>query len=234
MAVTALELITRAYYLSQIISRELEIPTGNQIADGLYLLNALIDFKNSDTHLIPYYVRDSFTAVIGQEKYSLENLLMIDTITFNIGPVRYAMQEMTREQYFGISRIDNIQSLPFCYRTERVFGGLDLYVYFLPDNTYEFNYSGKFGLTSVTLNQDISLVYDKFYIEYIRYELGNMICAEFGATFPDQSMLMLEQYRKKLQLVSPPDLSIQSQDYFSNGMGFDWQSANLYKGYWPF
>ncbi len=234
MAIPALDLITRAYYLSQVVSRELQTLTASQTADGLYLLNALIDFKNTDTHLIPYYVRDTFTGVVGQEMYHIDNLLMIDTITFNIGPVRYSMEEMTREQYFGIARVNDINSLPFCYRTERVLGGLDIYVYFTPIDTYEFNYSGKFGLSEVTLNQDISLVYDKYYIEYMRHELANMICADYGATFPDQAMIMLEQYRKKLELVSPPDLSIQSNDYFSNGMGMDWQTANLWKGYFPF
>lgn len=234
MAITALDLITRAYYLSQIVSRELQTVSGAQISDGLYLLNALLDFKNTDTGLIPYYVRTTFTGVVGQEKYNIPDLLLVDTLTFNIGQVRYSMNEFTREQYFGISRVDNIPSLPFCYRVERILGGCDIYVYFVPADTYVFNLSGKYGLSEVALTQDISLTYDKYYIEYLRYELANMICADYGATMPDAAYRTLEEYRKKLSFVSMPDISIQSQNYFDRGWGMDWQTANLSVGYWPF
>ena len=234
MAVTALDLITRAYYLSQIVSRELQTVSGSQIADGLYLLNALLDFKSTDTRLIPYYNRTTFDAVAGQEVYFRPGLIMVDTLTFNIGDVRYSMSEFTRAQYFAISRVDNIQSLPFCYRVERVMGGANIYLYFVPASDYVMNLSAKYALTEVTLFEDISLVYDKYYIEYLRHELANMICSDYGDTLPDATMATLEQYRKKLLAVSPPDLSIQGENYFDKGFGMDWQTANLTVGYWPF
>jgi hypothetical protein len=62
-----------------------------------------------------------------------------------------------------------------------------------------------------------------------------MICSDYGATLPDATMATLEQYRKKLLTVSPPDLSIQSLNYFNNGWGYyDWQTVNLSVGYTPF
>ena len=66
MAYTALELVTRAYYLSQIVAREAQTVSGSQISDGLYLLNALLDVKASDLQLIPYYQEYDFTSVAGQ------------------------------------------------------------------------------------------------------------------------------------------------------------------------
>jgi len=54
MVYTARKLITKAYYLSQVISRSLQTVTAEQVTDGLELLNALIDFKRSDLRLIPY------------------------------------------------------------------------------------------------------------------------------------------------------------------------------------
>ncbi len=234
MAVTAIDLITRAYYLSQIVSRELQTVSGSQIADGLYLLNALLDFKSTDTRLIPYYNRTTFNAVAGQEMYFRPGLLMVDTLTFNIGQVRYSMNEFTRSQYFAISRVDDIQSLPFCYRVERVLGGANIYLYFVPADTYVMNLSAKYALTEVTLFDDIGAVYDKYYIEYLRHELANMICSDYGDTLPEATMATLEQYRKKLLSVSPPDLSIQGENYFDKGFGMDWQTVNLSVGWWPF
>lgn len=234
MAVTATDLISRAFYLSQVVSRELQTVSGSQITDGLYLLNALLDFKSTDTRLIPYYVRSTFNFVQGQEKYNIPNLLMIDAITFNIGQVRYSMTEMTRDQYFSTPRVDSIQSLPFSYRSERVLGGTDIYFYFLPPGNYVVNLSGKYGLTEVNLQTDLTTVYDLYYIEYLRYALAEYICADYGATFPDQSQMKLAEITKKLMAVSPPDLSIQGHNYFDSAQSLDWQYINLGVGYYPF
>lgn len=235
MAITATDLISRAYYLSQVVSRELQTVSGSQITDGLYLLNALLDFKSTDTRLIPYYDRTTFNTVAGTEMYFIPNLLMVDALTFNIGQVRYAMYERTRDEFFNTPRVDNIQSLPFSYRVERVLGGANIYFYFVPADVYVMKLSGKYALSEVTLMQDISLVYDKYYIEYLRHELANMICSDYGATLPDATMETLQEYRKKLLTVSPPDLSIQSHNYFNSGWdSMDWQTANLSVGYIPF
>lgn len=233
MAYTALQLITRAYYLSQVVSRELQTVSADQVTDGLYLLNALIDFKNTDLRLIPYFKRDTFNTVAGQEEYFIADLLQIDSMTFNIGVTRFSMDEKTRDEYFAISRVDSVQSLPVTYRLEREKGGLRIFMYPLPADVYEVKYSGKVSLTDVTLNTDMSLTYDLYYIEYLRYALAEYICAEYGATFPDQSMMKLRQIEKKLMDVSPKDLSISKRNYFGGNPGIDWQSVNLWKGYYP-
>ena len=55
MAYTVTDLITRAFYLSQVVSRELQTVTGQQIADGLIWLNALLSLRSAFTKVIPYY-----------------------------------------------------------------------------------------------------------------------------------------------------------------------------------
>lgn len=233
MAYTALQLITRAYYLSQVVSRSLQTVSGDQVTDGLYLLNASLGFKGSDLRLIPYYSVYAFNTVVGQEKYHITALLSVETLTFNIGTVRYSLSEKTREEYFAYPRVDNIQSLPFSYRVERSLGGSDIYIYFKPDKIYPMQLTGKFGFSDVALNTDLSTVYDTFYIEYLRYALADMICSEYGATFPDESKVMLKAYEKKIMDVSPSDLSIQKKTYFGSNFGLDWKAVNLFRGYMP-
>jgi hypothetical protein len=230
---TALELINRAFNLSQVVSRELQTVSGSQQADGLYLLNALLDFKGSDLHLIPYFNSIDFNLVVNQEEYFIENLLYVDSLTFTNQNVRYSMYDMSRKDYFGSPRVNDIQSLPFQYRPEREKGGMRLYLYFLPDQAYAAQVWGKFGLTQVTLTTDMSSVYDPFYIEYLRYGLAEMICSEYGITFPMQSKQTLQEYEKKLLMTSPPDLSVQKMSYFGGNPSFDWQAVNLWRGYWP-
>lgn len=234
MAYTALQLITRAFYLSQVVARELEVVSQSKITDGLYLLNAALDFKGSDLRLIPYFQPATFTTVQGQEMYTIPNLLQVQSLTYNIGPVRYAMQPLTREDYFATFRVDGVQSLPFSYRLERELDNMNLYFYPFPADAYIMNFRGKFGLTEVTLTTDLSLVYDLYYIEYLRYELAKIICDEWGATFPDGAMKRYMELQKKIMDVSPYDLSIRKSSYYvSNHQGVDWQLMNLWKGWWP-
>jgi hypothetical protein len=228
------QLITRAYFLSQVLARDLQTISGSEMDDGLYLLNALLDVKFSDLQLIPYYNNYQLTTVQGQEAYFIPNLAEADTTTFNIGSVRFSMNELTRKEYFGTPRVDGLQALPFSYRYERTLGGCNLYMYFVPNQDYLVNIWGKFGLSEVTLDQDISLTYDLFYIEYLRFALAEYICCEYGQTFPDNCALKLKQIVKKLKSVSPADLSITKRAFFATNTTFDWQYVNLSQGWYPF
>lgn len=233
MAYTALQLITKAYYLSQVVSRQLQTVSGEQVADGLELLNALLDVKGSDLRLIPYFTRDEFPTVAGQEEYFIDNLLQVDAMTFNIGTVRYPMREMSRRQYFATGRVDDIQTLPWSYRQERELGGTRIYLYFEPGGVYTVKYSGKFGLTDVTLTQDMSLTYDLYYIEYLRFALAQYICLDYGATFPEAAQMKFAEIRKKLMDINPVDLMIQKKTYFNSTPTIDWQFINIGVGYLP-
>jgi len=233
MAFSALDLITKAYYLSGIVSRELQTVSGAQASDGLYLLNALLEVKGLDLRLIPYYQRYSFPTVAGTDEYFIDNLLAIDTITFNLGDVRFPLQEMSRRDFFGSPRVDNIQSLPFSYRDERELGGTRIYLYFEPNQVYTVKISGKFGLTDVTLMQDMSLTYDLYYMEYLRHALANYICSDYGQTLPEATMQTYRSIEKKLMDISPSDLSIQKMSYFTGDRrdGLGWGQINIGQGW---
>ena len=234
MAYSALTLITRAYYLSQVVARDLQTVTGDQISDGLYLLNALLDFKSTDLRLIPYFTQYSFNTVAGQEVYTIPNLLDVDTMTFNIGDVRYPMNDLTRSQYFATGRVDGIQSLPFSFRVERQLGSSNVYLYFVPSqDNYVVKMWAKFALSDVTLNEDMTTVYDLYYIEYLRYALAQYICCEWGVSMPAQAEAKFKSIEKKLMDVSPQDLSVRKRTYFNQGWGYDWQTCNLTEGWWP-
>jgi hypothetical protein len=234
MSYIAQELITRSLYLSQIVARDLQTPSASQISDGLFLLNELLDFKSTDIRLIPYFQEYDFNTVQGQELYFVPNLLYVDTMTFDLQTVRYSLTEMTRSQYFSTPRVEGIQSLPFSYRVERKLDGSNVYLYFVPSQVYLIKLWGKFGLTEVALNTDMSLTYDAYYLGYLRYELANFFCAEWGTTFPEQAKIEYNMRRKKLMEVSPPDLSIRKQTYFNGAPPLDWQTVNLSEGFFPF
>jgi hypothetical protein len=234
MAYPAGELITRSYFLSQVLARDLQTISGSEMDDGLYLLNALLDVKFSDLQLIPYYSNYQFNTVQGTEMYFIPNLAEADTTTFNIGTVRFSMNELTRKEYFSTPRVDQLQALPFSYRYERTLGGANLFLYFVPNQAYLVNIWGKFALSDVTEFQDLSLTYDWYYIEYLRHALAQYICSEYGQSFPEVTAQKYKEIVKKLKSISPADLSITKRSFFTTNTTFDWQYVNLSQGWWPF
>lgn len=227
MQVTALQLIEKAFYLSQIVSRQLQTVQGYQIQDGLYLLNSLLDIKGSDLRLIPYYTQTVLNTVQGQEIYFLPNQLSAETCTFNLGVVRYEMQPLSRDKYFGLGRIDNVQSMPFSYHLERALGGSNLYLYYVPNAEYVLKIWGKQGLTEVNLQTNLSGIYDQFYIEYLRYALAEYICLDYAETFPAEAQKKLEEIRKKLMDVGAIDLTLRKINTLGKKEVFNWAFANI-------
>jgi hypothetical protein len=236
MALLAQTLITRSWFLSGIVARNLQSVTGDQINDGLQMLNALLDFKQIETELIPYFTYDeSYTAVIGQETYFIENCAAIESVTFNLGVVRYPMNYTNQRAYFGSARVDNINSLPFSYTFNRQKGGGDLYLYFLPQDTFPLKIFGKFFLTDVDLDTDMEAVYDKSYIEYLRYALAQYMCSEMGVEFSPQATRILEQYKKKLMYVTGLDLTNKKQTILQSKQcpGMSFGDVNIGRGWRP-
>lgn len=232
MAETTTQLVTRSWYLSGVVARDLETVTDDQLNDGLDMLNAFLAIKTADQRLIPYYTTYEFSAVIGQEKYFVPDLIQAETLVFYLQEVRYPMELVGRYKFFGTGRADNVQSLPYQYFIERAFDGSNLYLYFLPDQTYLFRMHGKFSLANVTLGQDLSLTLDQYYLEYMRYGLAQYICQEYNLSFPDENKIYLKQLEKILFDISPIDFTVKKKSMLTRQQGPDpYGQANIGKGW---
>ena len=228
------DLINKAFYLSQVVSRELETVTGPQQADALVWLNALLSLKSANTRLIPYYTLYQFNAVPQQEVYFVPNLVQAEILTFNIGPVRYSTQPVSRRSYQGSGRVDNIYSLPFSWNFERVLGGANISMYFVPDTNYPIKVWGRFGFPSVTLATDLSTTFDLYYIDYLRYRLAMRICSEYGIPMQPQAAMELEELEEAMKDVMPPDMTmVKLSDLQGTGYGLTWADVNLGRGWRP-
>ncbi len=80
MTYLAQTLIARSWYLSGIVARGAQVPSGDQITDGLFMLNALLDFKQIETDLIPYWTYILMPLVGGQEYFYLPSVCSIETM----------------------------------------------------------------------------------------------------------------------------------------------------------
>lgn len=232
MSYTVTKLITRSWYLSSIVSRDMETVSGDQLSDGLEMLNGLLAIKTANNSLIPYYDVYDFIAVIGQEEYFIPKLIDIQTLTFDLSNVRYAMRPVQRKSYYGTARANNVNSLPYQYNVERTLDGANLNMYFLPQQNYEFRIHGKFSLNDVTLNEDLLLKLDQFYIEYLRYALSEYMCQEYNMTFAMQNQKKLDEIEQQIFNISAPDYTLQKDTFFRTKIGGDiYAQANIGHGW---
>ena len=248
MAYTAQTLITRSWYLSGIVARGAQTVSGDQIQDGLMMLNALLDFKQIETDLIPYYTYIEMPAVANQEFYFLPNVSLVESVTFNIDQVRYPMDFTTRRTYYGTGRIDNINTLPFNWNFNRALGGGNLALYFVPQSNFPLKMMVKLFLVDVKLNTDLTNIsttlpyvfinsnnqgYDTSYIEYLRYALAEYMCSEYGILFNPESRAILKKYERKLMYMEPPDLSMIKTSILTDSTGINFGDVNIGKGWRP-
>lgn len=227
------ELIAKAYYLSDIVSRELETVSGSQQADGLDMLNDLLAEKSAKGKMIPYYTHSSVNTVVGQEEYFIPNLIDIDALTYNIGDIRYSMLRLKRKRYFGSSRADNVSSLPTSYHFERSLGGAKIYFYYLPADIYRVNITGKFALSNVTGSDELSDGLDDFYVAYLKYALAERIAQFFNIELAPGKSKTLYDLERKVFEVSAPDLSIRKLSTFGDEFYTNYAYANLGEGFVP-
>lgn len=261
MPYLAQDLITRSWFLSGIIARNLQVPTGDQIYDGLQMLNDLLNFKQIETDLIPYWTYIELPLVANQEFYFLPYVAAIESATFNIDVVRYPMDYVSRRNYYGSSRVDNISTLPFSWNYNRAVGGGNMALYFKPESNYPMKMMVKLFLVDVTLQTDLTDVtstfldpldplappfytpynfvngavqgYDTSYIEYLRYCLASYMCSEYGIMFNPESEKILTSYKRKLMWESPPDLSSIKTSILTECQGLNYGDINLGKGWRP-
>lgn len=157
MSYSVTKLITDSYFISGIVARQFEELQGYQLNDGLDWLNDVLGDRAMGIGNIAYIQQQyPFTGVVGQETYFIPNCINIDTLVFYIGSVRYQMNYVDRNKYFGQPRANNINALPVSYTYERVPGGVMVWVYFWPQQPFIFNITGDFFMNSVTLNQDLT------------------------------------------------------------------------------
>lgn len=234
MSYTARKLITNAYYLSRKVARNFQTVPGDDINYGLELLNDVLAVKTIDKRLIPFFQEIDVTLVPNQEIYFVENLVHIETATFNIGNVRFEMNQINRRKYFGDSRVDGITSLPFTWHMERCLNGSNLYLYFLPNANYELKIWGKLSLSAVnSLDQDLSLTIEANYLVYLKYALAHYICMSNGLPFPAEVAKEYERLERLVTDISPYDLTMKKLSTLTSygGSGDIWIQANLQRGW---
>jgi hypothetical protein len=223
MAYLARTLITNAYYLSGMVAPDFQTMSGAQASRGLKMLNQILSSQSICQDLIPYFTLYTFNTVAGTEKYTVTGLVQLDsyTVSYTDDKLRMVSSPVSREEYWGTGRVDDLQTLPYRFNPIKTKGGMDLYFYPLPTKVYVVKLWGRFALSSVAFTTDVSLTYDLFYIAYLEHKLAYYICNQHGLNLPQATMKEIEAFEQKLSVTSPPDLSMVKVSLFGGNRGAD-------------
>jgi len=224
----AQQLVNYAFYLSGIVARDLEQVTAPQCTDGLFWLNQILAEMSITGRFIPYYDHPTFDMVIGQEMYFVPGLVELDAIAFTIQSVRFPLKKINRKFYFGAPRVNNITSLPASYYTERVVGGTNIYIYFLPVDNYTAYLTGRFSFPSnLTSGQDLTTLFDQFYISYLMYLLAVRLCSWYTIPCPPIVLSQLERLEEQLPDLNYQDLTISKLSTLQKNNTLGWAAVNF-------
>jgi hypothetical protein len=172
----------------------------------------------------------------------------VPAVTGQSNQVRYSMRKVDRKLYWATPRANQIMSLPYQYYVERQYGGAtntqpgilpnplggaSIFVYFLPVAAYTFEIWGLFSLNSVVMGQDLSETLDQFYIDFLKFELAERICAEYDYSMPPGAAKQLSEYQliidKREQRLDLTQQSISPLAQITDGINYAW--ANLSTGW---
>jgi len=234
MSYSVNKLITSAFYLSKVRSQDFQNLGGDDISVGLDLLNEVLSETSINTKMIPYFSSVTIPAVIGQEKYFIENLVEPFSLTFNDTTIRYATTQLSMREFHSTTRIDGVIALPFDVTFTLSLGGCDMYVQFLPADTYPFIVWGKFALSLLTIGQlpqDLLATYDMFYIRYLRYLLAQEICNYYGVSFNAELKAVSDRIAANLNDKNPIDLTTRKLNLYDDKNAINWAQVNLGKGF---
>lgn len=234
MPYTVAQLVTEAFNMSGVVGAGFQSVNGDSRAQqGLQLFNDIIVEKSMDAVFLPYDVHTTVNLVPGQAIYFVENLIRLNTLTFNIGTVRYPMMRDNINSFFATGRVDDIQSLPFRYFAERALDGMNIYLYFSPQGNYVLNIDGRYAYSEVTYNADLLLQFDRFQIVYFKYKLASRICDFYNVPMSEASKQQLDNMERRFNNLSGEDLSIVKSNFSTADIGYNYAWAALYKGWVP-
>lgn len=210
------------------------------IGQEQYLIPGLIDVSS-----MTFFIDSPPSAVIPVPPYATMPTPFVQGTT---NEVRYSMRKVDRKAYWGTPRANQIQSLPYQYYVERQFGGgtntqpgilpnpfggASIFVYFLPNVAYTFEIWGLFSLQNVTQAQDLSQSLDQFYIDFLKFELAERLCAEYDYNMPEGAAKQLESYQmiidKRQQRLDLTQQQISPLAQTTDGVNYAW--ANLSTGW---
>lgn len=226
-------LIAEAYYLSGVLSRKFEQPSGGEISDGLVRLNDILAEKAYEPRAIPFRSSATLNCVAGQEEYLFNNFTEIESLVYFLGTVRIPLILDSFGEYFNTPRVESVRSIPSHYYAEKEIGRIRVYLYFSPAENYQLLARGKQFLTNLALDTDLDTILDDAYQSYLKYELAIRLAQFNKAPLPGDLIPTRDRLQQLIFDRNPVDVRPVKNLALTRGGGMNWAVINISKGWVP-
>jgi hypothetical protein len=228
---TALGLITKALQKNGVLIKS-EAPATDEANDGLDALNALISSLSNDSMMIYGRTEDNTTLVAGTAEYTIGTSQTINTARpvyiveahVRQGSSDYSITSITDEAYQGI--VDkSAQGMPIFYNYTNGFAAGKIKLWPTPDTAYTLYLLSEKPLSSLTLNQTISL--PPGWERYLIHKLGVELAPDYGEAVDEKALARCERIAAESgAAIRRAIMKSRSMD-FSPGVG---NRSNIYTG----
>lgn len=217
------DIIDRAYRIIGIRSKDRAL-SGDDVEQGLYILNQMLDHYSADSELIAYNDVISFPLVAGQRDYTISDQLTADVTNRRLvylkyvnlveQQYRYPVRVHNDTIYYRFTHDENVTRRPEFVFLQQEIGQSRITFVNKPDKDYTCIVKGKFILQHLELSTIITQV-PIAYHRYLEYALANELSASRpGATWDEVSERNLQNAITNLTSSNDIDIEIEPDNLF--------------------
>jgi len=221
-----------------------ETPDAFMLSTGIDLINELLDSWAADSIYIPYLTTLNFNFVVGQDTYSISDILLGADITADrvvdlslanytvptTGATQlvYPLRIINKATYFGVVRQTNLLARPgFIFLNKQATESF-VTVYPIPDQPYPCSIQVKSMLNQLT-PQDTLGELPPFFYGFMKYALGARFLSYYpSGNWPAQSQQILDDYYSTLKNADETDVTIRPSVVLTAPEPFYWPNILSY------
>lgn len=200
-----------------------EAPDAFMLSTGLEILNEILDGFSADSIYISYLTTLDFTFVVGQQTYSISDMIPADInadrvvdlqfATYSVftdpnQPITYPLMIVSKANYYNVVRLQKLQARPGLIFLNKQAEESFVTVYPAPDQPYQASIQVKVMINSLDANQDLTAL-PPFYYGFLKYALAR----EFRSYYPsgnwnDTAEQKYQDYISNLKAANETDVTI--------------------------
>lgn len=211
-----IELITNAYDWGRIFpsgSGDIDSP---DIEKAERYLRSIIRVINLKGDVIFLNSQTSLNMTAGNDTIPLDGYIKLIKAQFILGNVRIDIDLLNVEQFYSNAAVLNTQSIPYCAYPKRRGGGIDLLVYFTPNQNYVLEVNGIKSIEYLTRDDEITSELE-MYEDLITWELAARLRKAIGFDPDAEIASEITRIRGDLRSIKPINSSMSLSSVGSNG-----------------
>ena len=220
-----------------------ELPDAFMLTTGLELINEILDKFSSDGIYIPYLLTTNFTFVVGQDTYSISDIIPADITQDRIidlqfanyivqpaasEPIVYPLRIINKATFYNVVRLQNLLARPgFIFLNKQAEESF-ITVYPTPDQPYPAVMQWKVMLNSVEADEDLSEL-PPYYYGFLKYALARKFLSYFpSGNWAQTAEDEYQEYYNNLKNANETDLTIRPSVTMTAPEPFYWPNILAY------